>query len=476
MPAGAVRAIFEDQQPKEGVHMVQGLIYSVLLLLMSSCGSADDNVTAKAPSDLSCGALSAQSLATAQEAPEPEAPGTRFIVKPRGGEAVSAALMVRDAQAVFADSSVEALDSDLFLVKTAEAVTSAELASRFPAGEYEFVEPDYVVTNTLASNDPYYPKQWAHGKVHSPQAWDVSQGEGVTVAVVDSGVDYTHPDLRDNMWVNSREIPNNGIDDDGNGYVDDIHGWNFVSKNNQPKTEVGGSNHGSHVGGTIGAVGNNRIGVMGHAPRVKIMALKFLGKSGSGYTSDAVKAIDYAVRNGAKVINNSWGSYSKSTAVSQAIDRARAAGVLFVAAAGNSGKNNDSKPFYPASFPQDNVVRVASSTSADKLSSFSNYGAKTVDLAAPGSNIYSTVDGNSYATKSGTSMASPLVSGVLATMVSLRPDLDYRQIKAALLGSVDKLSAFSGRVKSGGRINALRAVNNVSVLPAGWQPPPGACR
>lgn len=457
--------------------MVQGLIFSMVMLLMSSCGAADDNVTASAPSDLSCGALTAQSVAVdAQEAPEPEAPGTRFIVKPRGGDVMaSASMMVRDAEAVSADAKVEALDSETFLLQTNEATTAAELASRFAPGEYEFIEPDVLVTHALAANDQYYAKQWAHAKVHSPQAWDVSQGEGVTVAVVDSGVDYTHPDLRDNMWVNPGEIANNGRDDDGNGYVDDVYGWNFVSKNNKPKTEVGGSNHGTHVAGTIGAVGNNRIGIMGHAPRVRIMALKFLGKNGSGYTSDAVKAIDYAIRNGAKVINNSWGSYSKSTAVSQAIDRARAAGVLFVAAAGNSGMNNDSKPFYPASFPQDNIVRVASSTSADKMSSFSNYGLKTVDLAAPGSNIYSTIDGNRYATKSGTSMASPLVSGVLATMVSLRPDLSYRQIKAALLGSVDKLSAFGGKVKSGGRINALRAVNNVGKVSADWQPPAGSC-
>lgn len=328
------------------------------------------------------------------------------------------------------------------------------------SGEIEYAEPDVKAYALSAPNDPLYGSQWAHQKVQSSKAFDISTGsQSVVVAMIDSGVDYTHPDIAPNMWINTKEVAGNGVDDDRNGYVDDIYGYDFANNDSNPMDDDG---HGTHTAGTVGARGGNGKGISGHSPIVKIMALKFLAKSGAGDVSAAVRAIDYAVKNGAKIMNNSWGSNVTSRTLSDAIIRARNAGVLFVAAAGNSAENNDVSPSYPANYPYDNVISVAASTSGDTLAEFSSYGATKVHIAAPGQGILSTLPGATYGSADGTSMAAPLVSGVLALMIARRPDLNYLQIRQALLSNVDTLSSLSGKVSTGGRINAYKALNAIA--------------
>jgi subtilisin family serine protease len=234
------------------------------------------------------------------------------------------------------------------------------------------------------------------------------------------------------MWVNAGEVPDDQIDNDGNGYVDDVYGYNFYGKNGDPMDD---GSHGTHVAGTIGAVGNNAVGVVGVMHDVKIMALKFMGgPDGTGSTSDAVLAIEYATQMGATLTNNSWGGGGYSQSLYDAIAAAGAADQLFVAAAGNANNNNDLNANYSDSYNLDNIISVASSTSADNLSSFSNFGNTTVDIVAPGSNIYSTVPEASYGSKSGTSMAAPYVAGVLGLIYAANPSIRATDAKAALLG------------------------------------------
>jgi subtilisin family serine protease/subtilisin-like proprotein convertase family protein len=332
-----------------------------------------------------------------------------------------------------------------------------------------YVEPDYRIglTSTVVGNDPTLGSLWAlnntaqtggtvDADIDAFEAWSTTTGSSSTlVAVIDTGIDYTHPDLAANIWVNAGEIVGNGIDDDGNGYVDDIHGYDFVNNDGDPMDDNG---HGTHVAGTIGAVGNNGIGVAGVNWNVQIMGLKFLGADGSGYVSDAVRALDYAVDNGASVTNNSWGGGGYSQSLFDAIDRARSVGQIFVAAAGNAASNNDSTAAYPANYNLDNVISVAATDHNDNLASFSNYGASTVDLAAPGVSILSTTPGNNYATYSGTSMATPHVTGVIALLQSQHPEWSSTQIIDQILATVDPVASLQGKTITGGRLNAAAAV------------------
>lgn len=357
------------------------------------------------------------------------------------------------------------INDDLVQLTLPHVAASLEILQRYIASDdIEFIEPDYEVHHEAAFSASAFDKQWAHAKVQSAGAWAHTKGSAdILVGVIDSGVDINHPDLKANVWKNTREIPGNGIDDDRNGYVDDVHGWNFANNNNNPVADDKKSYHGTHVAGTIAAVQNERNSSSGHAPGVKIMALKYLNSSGVGVTSNAIKAIDYAIGKGVKILSNSWGSFNSSSALQNAIQRAAQAGILFVAAAGNGdsqgrGVNLDLKAFYPASYPVENVLAVAATNSADKLAAWSNFGATRVDLAAPGVSIYSTRNNGTYAYLSGTSMATPLVSAVAALVWSVRPDFTYKDVKRALMASVDKVSSLSGKVVTGGRINAAKAV------------------
>jgi len=286
----------------------------------------------------------------------------------------------------------------------------------------------------------------------------MSQGsERVVVAIIDGGVEITHPDLAANIWRNPRET-RNGRDDDGNGYVDDIHGWDFIGNDPDPKADTTAHIHGTHVAGIVGAVGNNGKGIVGHAPNVRLMSLKYIGSNGSGLTSHAIRAIDYAVRNGAHIINASWSTTSYSQALYDAIARARAAGVLVVAAAGNDGINIDKTPRYPASFGLDNIVAVGASTNSDGFASFSNSGVKSVDVVAPGTSIYSTRTGAAYSLLGGTSMATPLVTGIAALVKARHSSFNYQKIAGALFLGVDRFAALSSRVRFGGRVNAHKTL------------------
>jgi subtilisin family serine protease len=263
------------------------------------------------------------------------------------------------------------------------------------------VEPNYRVhILDTAPNDPRYPELWGlnnigqtggltDADIDAPEAWDYETGSSdVIIAVIDSGIDYLQPDLVENMWVNTGEIPDNGIDDDGNGYIDDIHGYDFHQVDSDPSDAYG---HGTHCAGTIAGRGNNGLGVTGVSWQAKLMACRFLSASGSGWTSDAIEAINYAVANGAKVLSNSWGGGGYSESLKAAIENARDNGVLFIAAAGNNGQDNDAIPHYPSSYNVSNVLAVAATDHNDALATFSNYGDESVHLAAPGVSILSTV-------------------------------------------------------------------------------------
>ena len=293
--------------------------------------------------------------------------------------------------------------------------------------------------------------------IDAPEAWNINTGTRRTiVAVIDTGVDYNHQDLAANMWRNTGEIAGDGIDNDGNGYADDIYGYDFANNDANPFDDQG---HGTHVAGTIGAVGNNGIGTTGVNWNTRIMALKFLAADGSGSTSGAISALNYAVRMGANLSNNSWGGGGSSSLLSQAISNARTAGHIFVAAAGNSGQNNDLTPNYPSNYSFDNVVAVAATDNKDVLASFSSYGATTVDIAAPGVGILSTLPGNTYGSFSGTSMATPHVSGAISLIWDQNPTFTYQQVIAKLYSSVDKIAGLNGKVVTGGRLNIGNALN-----------------
>lgn len=345
--------------------------------------------------------------------------------------------------------------------------------------EIEYAEPNYLYTHTAVSNDTYYTNGSLWGMYSSSTspansfgsqaaaAWfnNHTGSPTVYIGIIDEGYMYTHEDLAANAGVNPGEIPGNGIDDDLNGYKDDVFGWDFDGNNN---TVFDGTadDHGTHVAGTIGAVGGNGKGVAGVVWKVKLLSAKFLGNRG-GTTLNAIKAVDYftdlKIRDGINLVatNNSWGGGGYSKALYEAIERANSAGILFIAAAGNSGVNNDgSSPHYPSSYANDNIIAVASITSTGALSSFSNYGATTVDLGAPGSGIYSTVPKKSgknivsgYANYSGTSMATPHVSGAVALYASTHPGASASDIKIAILGSATPTSSLSGKCVTGGRLN-----------------------
>jgi subtilisin family serine protease len=325
-------------------------------------------------------------------------------------------------------------------------------------------QPDYVLTPQAVPNDPGYAGMWQYPVTDAPAAWGVSTGTGSTVvAVIDTGVDGTHPDLAANVWRNPREVAGNGRDDDGNGFADDVTGWNFVANGPDVSDDAG---HGTHAAGIVGAVGDNGLGVAGVNWRARIMPLKFMTASG-GYTSDAIRAVDYAVANGAKVINASFGGGPYNPAFLAAIGRARDAGVVVVAAAGNYSTNTDATPFYPAGYAaaSDNVVSVAATTSSDGLASFSNYGATTVTVAAPGWNVNSTLPGNRYGLKSGTSMAAPFVAGAISLLWDAKPWLTYRQVIDKLRASVDATPALAGRVASGGRLDLGKLLDAPAAAP-----------
>ena len=294
--------------------------------------------------------------------------------------------------------------------------------------------------------------------IDAVNAYQESEGDGVVVAVMDSGIDITHEDLKANIWTNQAEIPDNGIDDDGNGYVDDVQGWNFAGNNNAVHNPDNASDewHGTHVAGIIAAEKGNQKGIAGVAPKSKIMPLQVF-KNGTAYTSDIISAIQYAQQNGAQVVNCSWGTTSENIALKEAIEES---GLLFVAAAGNSNKDIDVNPVYPGSLTADNIISVASINKTGNLSRFSNYGQNSVDVAAPGEEIISTTPGNNYGESGGTSLAAAFVTGEVALILSKYPNASLSEIRTRIIASSDKLSSLTGKVSGSGKINCDSALAN----------------
>jgi subtilisin family serine protease len=419
----------------------------------------------------------------------------------------------------------------LYRVRSADGLEreAARRLARHPAVEYAQIDASIRSLSWLTRDsafsspsaldlpdDPLFPEAWSlhntgqtggtpDADIDAPEAWQVSRGAGVVVAVLDSGVDYDHPDLAANIWSNPGEVPGNGFDDDGNGYVDDVRGWDFFNGDNDPFDD--GSGHGTHVAGIIAAIQNNAMGSSGVGPELEIMPLKIQSDRQVGSVSAAIEAIHYAVTMGAAVLSNSWAVSAAwgepgfdqpgfSPALRDAVLAARDAGVLFVAAAGNSAIDLDDQVLFPASYNLENTVTVAATDPDDLLASWSNFGPYTVELGAPGYSIVSTVpqdcnllgpppttrscDGSGYQIASGTSMAAPHVAGVLGLLRARHPDLPYRTIKEMLLTATDPLPTLSGLTISGGRLNAGTALMAVppaevgvpeGLDPSGWERP-----
>ena len=370
----------------------------------------------------------------------------------------------------------------LRVLELAPGETPAQAIARLRAtGRYEYVQPDTIRYATAVPNDASFNRQWplsnnggnngiVGADIKASAAWDLrTDASSVIVAVIDSGVRLDHPDIAANLWRNTREIPGNGRDDDGNGYIDDVNGINAITNSGSPNDDLG---HGTHVAGIIGAVGNNVTGISGVAWRVQIMSLKFIRGTGRGTTSDAIQCIDYAIANGAHIINASYGAVSNEVtqfdpAEFDAVRQARDAGIIFVAAAGNDGADMDLLAHYPASFRLENVIAVGNSTSRDDVSLGTNFGSGSVELFAPGSEIYSlSHDLNTgYIVRSGTSMAAPHVVGALALLKAEFPNDSYRQLINRVLRNVDPIPGFAGKVQTGGRLNVDRALRSTDSRP-----------
>ena len=365
-------------------------------------------------------------------------------------------------------------------LETAKGLSDKALQALANNPDIEYIEPNYIIsiesTKADAPRDDRFGKQWGlantgkNGGIFSAgvagedinvmKAWDITKGatgpQMIKVAVIDTGVDFNHPDLKTQMDVNTLELNGKaGVDDDNNGYVDDIYGYDFANKDGSP---ADGHGHGTHCAGVIGAA-HNGVGIAGVMANVRIVGIKFLSDKGSGETIDAIASIDYAIKRGVHVMSNSWGGGEREQSLMDAITAAEKAGITFVAAAGNESSNNDSSETFPANYEVSNVISVGSFTNSGARSSFSNYGVKTVHVSAPGSSILSTYKG-SYGNLSGTSMAAPHVSGIVGLLLSKEPNLTPAQIRERLIKTSTKTSKLSSASVSGGRVDAYRALMN----------------
>lgn len=417
-----------------------------------------------------------------------------LFVKMQDGQTLIQSPLIKSSKKLFGNvylvktSSADKLANQIQSESGVEYVQKDFYAGKSSMPKHEILDASGMLVNKLKSfnftasfNDPEVGKLWAFNDkagldvagayaslpTHAPKE--------VIVAVVDTGVDHNHEDLKDIMWENSKEIPGNGKDDDNNGYIDDIHGINTLVRDangNATMNTMASHWHGTHVAGTIAATQNNGIGIAGVASNVKIMAIRTVPDNSDELDSDIVEGFLYATKMGAKVINCSFGKKVNEggMVVRDTINAISKKGVLVVISAGNdsmgpfSWANNDVSPKYPASFDSENTLVIASTTSSGGFSSFSNIGAKTVDVASPGSNVYSTINGNKYSMASGTSMAAPNASGVVAMVMGYYPTLKNMTVKKILMDTVTKVPAFQGKIVSGGRLNLKAALSQAAAL------------
>ncbi len=340
--------------------------------------------------------------------------------------------------------------------------------------DVEYAQYNYLHYTAVIPDDTRFSEKWGlhntgqtggtpDADIDAPEAWEISTGSSdVVIGVIDGGFNYNHEDLAANAWVNPGEIPGNLIDDDGNGYIDDIHGINAISNDGDPHE---GNGHGSHCAGIIGAVGNNATGVVGVNWTCSIMGLRFISNTGSGTTANAIECINYAVNMktnygiNLRVLSNSWGGAPYEQVLFDAIYTTYEAGILFVVAAGNNGRNTDTNPFYPACYDIPNIMSIANTNHNDGLNSGSNYGLTSVDLGAPGTNILSTYKNNTaYTTMTGTSMACPFVAGAAGLLLSVNDQLTIQDLKNYLMNYVDPLPSLAGKCVSGGRLNIANSL------------------
>jgi len=378
-------------------------------------------------------------------------------------------------------------DPYLFHIQVPEEIELDYAIRRLESNPYvEYVEKNGIAR--LATDDPYFSEQWGLAKIHAEEAWAKSTGNSeVVVAVLDTGLDYEHEDIMGNLWVNPNEIPGDGQDNDHNGFTDDVKGWNFVSgypgsadpMDDQTYKENGefvcaptwNDYHGTHTAGIIGAVGNNNKGISGVCWNVKIMPIKIVNYCGQVLDSRIVNGVDYATNNGAFLTSNSYRQLSEnySISVKLAISRAQEKNRLFVASAGNENGNLDANPRYPACYPNENIIAVLATNDDDTKRSDSNYGQNSVDIGAPGSEIWSLRRGDYYQQKSGTSMAAPHVAGVAALALGVCPGLTYGRLKDLIIDGADYVASLNNKCVADGRLNAFNVLNSL-----GGSTPPNA--
>jgi subtilisin family serine protease len=363
--------------------------------------------------------------------------------------------------------------SGMELVAARPGTTAAEaIAELQSSDDVLYAQADMPRHIARTPKDANYALQWALPKIGAPAAWDITIGDPtMPVAVVDTGVDATHPDLKPNIWTNSGEIPGDGLDNDGNGYADDVHGWDFVGAGDADPSDEDPQGHGTHVAGTIGARGSdvsNTGGTVGVGWETPVIPLRVLGANGTGSTLGLIKAYAYAQLKGARIVNLSLSGPDYDQAEYDAMRAAK--DVLFVVAAGNAGGDNDiaANNSYPCEYDLPNIVCVAATDSTDAKAVFSNYGATTVDLAAPGVDILSTRKGGGWVRMNGTSMAAPHVAGAAALLLSERPQLTPWQAGQVLIGGVDPVAGLEKKMVSGGRLNLARTL--AAPTPSATQP------